>query len=365
MPPVEFCIALLVAVAGLARLAGRAQRALPDAPRARRPRARPRPRAARVQLDPDVVLLVFLPPLSTSRPSYLARGSCATTVARSGARDRPRAAHHGRVAVVAHAVVVGLSWPAAFVLGAIVAPDRPGRRHARLPPPRRAPAGRDVVEGEALVNDGTALIAYRVALGAVTGTAVSRRPRGLQFFGGALGGMRSASPRAGSSSGSRAHLDDPPVEITITFFTPYLAYLPAERLGLSGVLAAVAAGLYLAWQSPTGCSPPRRACRPRPSGTCSSSCSTRCSSSSSACRSGRCSTRSATARPARSAGGAALVVPRGVATRAAVAASTHFGRSFGGAQWSSPAPRHARRGLARRRAVRPDRRSTAARSSSF
>jgi len=86
----------------------------------------------------------------------------------------------------------------------------------------------------------------------VAGSAFSADHAALQFFGGSLGGIVIGLAAGWVVKRVRSHLDDPPIEITISLFTPFLAYLPANRLGLSGVLAAVAAGLYLAWQSPTG-----------------------------------------------------------------------------------------------------------------
>jgi monovalent cation/hydrogen antiporter len=253
VPPVEFCIALLVAVAGLARLAGVLNVPYPVLLVVGGLAIGLIPGLPTLELDPHVVLLVFLPPLV-----YHAAFLSSPRELRAHVLDIGALAvglvllTMVVVAVVAHTVVGGLSWAEAFVLGAIVSPTDPIAATAVF---RRlgAPAGlATVVEGEALVNDGSALVAFRVALGAATGTAFSAGHAALEFFGGALGGVAIGLAAGWLVKRVRAHLDDPPVEITISLFTPFVAYLPADRLGLSGVLAAVAAGLYLAWQAPTG-----------------------------------------------------------------------------------------------------------------
>ena len=106
----------------------------------------------------------------------------------------------------------------------------------------------DIVEGESLVNDGTALVLLRTAIvAAVAGRSRPGTPR-----------ARSCST---SSAGSRSAvgyvirrvrrpLDNPPLEVTIAFLTGYFAFLPASALGVSGVLAVVTAGVYMGWYTP-------------------------------------------------------------------------------------------------------------------
>jgi CPA1 family monovalent cation:H+ antiporter len=202
-------------------------------------------------LDPDLVLLIFLPPLlygaafftslrelraNVGSISLLAVGLVLATCM--------------AVAVVAHAVVDGLSWPAAFALGAIVSPTDPVAATAvasRLGLPRRVVA---VVEGEALVNDATALVAYRVAVAAVVTGSFSALDAGWTFLYGAIGGVVVGIVAGWLVTQVRLRLDDPPVEITISILTAYVAYLPAEELGFSGVMAAVTVGLYMGIQTP-------------------------------------------------------------------------------------------------------------------
>jgi len=154
------------------------------------------------------------------------------------------------VAAIAH-LVAGLDWPAAFVLGAVVGPTDPVAATTvfkRIGLPERLTT---ILEGESLTNDGSALVALRVAI-AATGTTVTVLDISWKFVSVAVGGVLIGLAAGWVVSHVRSRIDDPPVEITISLFTPYLAYIPAEEVGVSGVLAAVTVGLYLAWQAPTG-----------------------------------------------------------------------------------------------------------------
>ncbi|TMK74177.1 MAG: Na+/H+ antiporter, partial [Actinobacteria bacterium] len=154
------------------------------------------------------------------------------------------------VAVVAHAIIDDLPWAAAFALGAIVAPTDPVAATAIM---RRHGVHRrivTVIEGESLINDGTALVAYRVAVAAAIGGSFSAWDAGLEFVFAAAGGIAIGLAVGWLVAQVRRRLEDPPEEITISLFTGYLAYLPADRVGASGVLAVVAAGIYLGWRAP-------------------------------------------------------------------------------------------------------------------
>jgi monovalent cation/hydrogen antiporter len=204
-----------------------------------------------VQLDPDLVLLVFLPPLlytgaffSNLRDlrtdlraiSLLSIGLVIATVV--------------VVAVVAHEFIDGLSWPVCFVLGSIVGPTDPVAGTAimrRLGVPRRLVS---VVEGESLLNDATALVAYKIALAAVGGAAFSLLDAGWDFLWKASGGIAVGLLVGYVIAEIRKRLDDPLIENTIGLLTAYAAYVPAEQLQLSAVLAAVTAGCYVGWRAP-------------------------------------------------------------------------------------------------------------------
>jgi Na+/H+ antiporter len=212
-----------------------------------------------VELPPELVLVAFLPPLLYwsgffSSPRDLRADARAITLAAVGLV----LATAGAVAVVAHAKVDGLSWPAAFALGAIVSPTDPLAATAiarRLGVPRRLIT---VLEGESLVNDATALVAYRVAVAAAVSGSFVIWQAGLRFLVGATGGVLVGLLVGWLIAEVRRRLDDPVVEIVISVVTGYVAYLPAELLGVSGVLAAVTAGLYVGWRAPELASPSTR-----------------------------------------------------------------------------------------------------------
>src|SRR5215203_3731790 len=203
-----------------------------------------------VELDPELVLLIFLPPLLYSSAFFASlrdlRRNVGPISLLSGGLVLLTC---GAVAVVVHAVVPGMSWAAAFVLGAIVSPTDPVAATAiagRIGVPRRVVS---IVEGEALINDATALVAYKVAVAAVLTGSFSALNAGAEFIYSGLGGAALGLAIGWVIAQVRERLDDPPVEITIALMSGYAAYLPAEELGLSGVTAAVAIGLYMGSQT--------------------------------------------------------------------------------------------------------------------
>jgi len=202
-----------------------------------------------VSLEPDLVLTLFLPPL-------IYASAWQTSWREFRASLRPILllsvglvlATTTLVAVVAH-YAAGLDWPIAFVLGAIVSPTDAVAASATLQSLGLSPRVVTILEGESMVNDATGLVVYRFAVAAVVSGAFSLWDASLQFMlvsmGGLLLGLIVAWPLA------RLHraIDDAPIEITITLLTPFAAYLLADTLGLSGVLATLSAGLYLSRQS--------------------------------------------------------------------------------------------------------------------
>jgi monovalent cation/hydrogen antiporter len=204
-----------------------------------------------VELPPELVLVAFLPPLLYwagffSSPRDLRADARAISTAAIGLVLATTVA----VAAVAHAMVDGLSWPAAFALGAIVSPTDPLAATAiarRLGVPRRVIT---LIEGESLVNDATALVTYRLAVAAVVSGDFVAWQAGLRFLVTAAGGVVVGLVAGWLVAELRRRLDDPVVEIVVSVVTGYVAYLPAELLGVSGVLAAVTAGLYVGWRAP-------------------------------------------------------------------------------------------------------------------
>src|SRR5215203_2700117 len=228
------------------------------------------PAFPRLELEPDVVFLLFLPPLlyvsaiftswrdfrANLRPiTLLAVGLVLMTTC--------------VVAAVAH-WALGFSWAVAFVLGAIVSPTDAVAATSivqRLGVPRRIVT---VLEGESLVNDATGIVLYRIAVAAVVFGGFSLWQAGLQFVIGAIGGISVGLAVGWLVIWARRHAaDDPDIQNTISLLTPFTAYLLAEEpshwaweqfhfpgeFAFSGVLAVVTTGLYLGRRGPEVISP--------------------------------------------------------------------------------------------------------------
>ena len=203
-----------------------------------------------LELPPEVVLLLVLPPLIYSasvamswrefktnlRPIVLLSVGCVIFTACA-------------VAAATH-YLIGLPWDVGFLLGAIVAPPdvvAPLAIARKLGLPRRILV---VLEGEGLANDATALILYRFAVVAIS-TGMFSLPKATGefaaivvaelMFGAAIGWL---------SLRMRHRARDPQVEITLSLITPYVAYWIPEHFGGSGVIATVACGLYMSWNGP-------------------------------------------------------------------------------------------------------------------
>ncbi len=210
-------------------------------------------------LEPDVVLIVFLPPLLYTAAFFSSLSDLRENAKPIGmlAVGTVLLTMFG-VALVAHSVIDGMSWQVALTLGAIVSPTdaiAATSIGARLSVPRRFTT---VIEGESLVNDATALIAYRFAVAAVVSGSFSALDAGWDFLWKAAGGVAIGVLVGFIVSNTRRMIDDAPTEIAISLVTPYFAYLPAEGAGVSAVLAAVVTGIYLGWLSPELITPQTR-----------------------------------------------------------------------------------------------------------
>jgi monovalent cation/hydrogen antiporter len=269
LPQLEIILGLLLAVAALATLATRLGVPYPILLVLGGSALGFVPGLPPVELDPELVFLLFLPPLLyvsalfTSWRDFRANVRPITLLAVGLVLMTTFV-----VASVAH-TVVGLPWGAAFVLGAIVSPTDAIAATSvaqRLGVPRRIVT---ILEGESLVNDATGIVAYRVAVAAVVTGAFSVWEAGLQFVVGAAGGVAAGFAVGWLVVWARRHLsEDPSIQNTISLLTPFVAYLAAEELphslwGLlhdlfgvpgdlyfSGVLAVVTTGLYLGRKGP-------------------------------------------------------------------------------------------------------------------
>lgn len=155
-------------------------------------------------------------------------------------------------------LALGLPWSAAFVLEVIVAPTDPVAVTATsslLGLPRRIVT---ILEGESLINDGVALTLYRTAVATAVAGTFSLFDARLELVLSGIGGVAIGLLVGWVISQVRRQTEDACLESTIALCTGYAAYLPAEELGASGILAVVAAGLYLSWQSPLMSSPRNR-----------------------------------------------------------------------------------------------------------
>src|SRR5947199_3189779 len=154
------------------------------------------------------------------------------------------------VAWIAHFIVPALPWAAAFALGAIVSPPDAVAATAiirRLGVPHRIQV---ILEGESLVNDATALVALQFAIAALVTGSFSPAYAAGRFMWAAAVGIGIGLLVGVAMRWVQSRLNDPPIQITFSLLTPFIAYLSAERMHASGVLATVAAGIFLGWHSP-------------------------------------------------------------------------------------------------------------------
>jgi monovalent cation/hydrogen antiporter len=208
------------------------------------------PRLPEVRLEPEIVFLVFLPPLlywdalnsswrdfrDHRRPiSFLAIGLVfASTMA---------------VMLVAH-FMLGFLWPAAFVLGAVLGPTDTVAAAAileRFNLPRRLMS---VLRGESLLNDALALVLYETAVRVTQTRTYVLGSISIGFLLAAAGGVAIGLAAGWAMLRIQRLTSDPLVRSTIGLLTGFAAYLPADALHVSGVLAVVTAGLYLGWEDP-------------------------------------------------------------------------------------------------------------------
>ena len=204
-----------------------------------------------IELAPDVVFIIFLPPLL-----YAAAWNTSWHEFKANIRPISLAAiglvifTTLMVAVAAHWLIPGLSWPVAFLLGAIVSPPDAIAATSVTKGLGLPPRVITILEGESLVNDASGLVAYKYALTAISAGNFILWKAGINFLLVATAGIA-----IGLMIGYLMYLVhkkfvcDPIVEVTLTFLTPFASYLIAEHFHFSGVLAVVSTGLYLSFSS--------------------------------------------------------------------------------------------------------------------
>jgi monovalent cation/hydrogen antiporter len=204
-----------------------------------------------VKLDPNVVLVVFLPVLVYGAAFFANLGDIKAnlrgiTLSSIGLVLATMTV----VALVAHDLI-GMPWAAAFVLGAVVSPTDPlaaALIMRSLDVPRRLVSA---VEGEGLFNDATALVAYRVAVAAVVAGSFSLGHATLSLMAGAFGGIAIGLAVGWIIAEVRERTPDPQISVTISLVSGYAAFVPANAVGASGVLAAVSTGIYMGVRGPS------------------------------------------------------------------------------------------------------------------
>ena len=197
------------------------------------------------RVDPDVIFFVFLPPLL-----YAA----AITVSAAELKDNWRPigllavglvlVTIAAVAAVANALL-GIPWAAAFVLGAILGPTDPVSAAAVLDRLGVTGSTKTILRGESLINDASGLTVYRIAIAAVGGTAGSAFDVSLELAKIVAGGIAIGLAAGWIFAHLRRLVTDPSLDVALSVLTPFVAYVPAEELHVSGVLATVVAGLYI------------------------------------------------------------------------------------------------------------------------
>jgi Na+/H+ antiporter len=202
-----------------------------------------------VELESEVVLLLFVPPLLASAgwdasPRELWAESRALGLLALALVLVTMIA----VAVPAHALVDGLSWPAAFMLGAVVAPTDAVAAVATFASVRVPERVRLLVQGESLINDATGLTAFRVALGATAGFSLTHAFE--EFVLAAAGGALVGVAVAWVALPLISRQPDVMVSVLLTVLAAYASYVAAEAIHASGILAAAIFGVYSGWRQP-------------------------------------------------------------------------------------------------------------------
>ena len=218
------------------------------------------PGLPRVAIEPDALFLIFVPPLLYWGARQLSFRDFRHEI---GAIFRLAVimvlVTTAAVAVVAHALDPAFTWAAAFALGAIVSPPDSVAALAitrSIGGPRTVS---NILEGEGLLNDATALVLYRVAVAAAVSGTFSLSHAAPQFLlagtGGAVIGLAVGVISLGTS---RLSMPIPVVANTFSLLTPFASYLAADLVGASGVVAAVATGIYMGRQVPRVVEPETR-----------------------------------------------------------------------------------------------------------
>jgi CPA1 family monovalent cation:H+ antiporter len=208
------------------------------------------PGVQEIRLPPDVVFYGFLPPLLyaaafLTAPREVRENWLSILVLAVGLT----AATLFAVGGVAWAFVGALGAGGAFLLGAVLGPTDPVSATSVIGATSAPERLRTILEGESLVNDGVGLVAFSIALTAVQRGSFSVIDGLLEFVRVSIGGIAFGLALAFVLERVRRRIHHPLLEIAVSLVIPYLAYIPAQQLHLSGILATVACGVYFGWRS--------------------------------------------------------------------------------------------------------------------
>jgi CPA1 family monovalent cation:H+ antiporter len=247
---IELVLGILLGVAGLAVLARKLQIAYPILLVIGGLVLGLIPRLPVLHLNPDLVFVLFLPPLLYPPALF-------TPWREFQANLAPILLLAIGLVLFTTVVVawfatrfIGFPLAAGFVLGAIISPPDAIAVVAitqNLRVPRRIIA---ILDGESLVNDATSFTTYRFAVAAAVTGAFSIEEAGVRFLTVVIGGILAGLAAGWVAAAVQRRLDEPSVQTTLSLLTPYVAYLTAESIRVSGVLAVVVAGLYMGWHAP-------------------------------------------------------------------------------------------------------------------
>jgi CPA1 family monovalent cation:H+ antiporter len=205
-----------------------------------------------LELQPDVVFLVFLPPILQSAGYWVSPKELrAMAVPLTWLVVGLTLATMFVVAAVAQAVIPEIGWGEGLVLGAIVAPTDPVSAIATYERVGVAERVSSLVEAESMVNDAVALVSYKVALAAVVSGTLTASEAFDDLVVGVAGGIAIGLAVAWLLLYALRRLNDPPLAILLTVFSAYASFAVADGVGASGVLAAVSSGVYAGWRSHT------------------------------------------------------------------------------------------------------------------
>jgi CPA1 family monovalent cation:H+ antiporter len=260
VPSLEVVLGLMVAVTALALLARRAHVPYPVVLVLGGLVLAVIPGLPAVKLAPDLVFLIFLPPLITAAGWYTSVRDLKANRRAIGLLSIGLVIFTTLgVAAAAHTLVPGLGWGPAFVLGAIVSPTDAIAATAimeRSGAPHRIVA---ILEGESLLNDATGLVAFRYALMAVTTGTFIWWAAGLQFLWSVAAGIAIGLAVGWTLIQVWRRIDDPLLGIIMSLLVPYGTYLLADQpLHASGVLAVAVSGIYAGRRSSEVISPAAR-----------------------------------------------------------------------------------------------------------